>query len=85
MSMKIHILKYDNPDIAIKSIRKLDSIPSIPDDKKLADAQIMRHVANAASKKSKTLKERVRFKKVVSIYTSYIIKLERRIKRMRSP
>jgi len=82
--MKIHILKYDNPDIAIKSIRRLDSIPSIPDGKKLADAQIMRHVANAASKKSKTLKERVKCKKVVSIYTSYIIKLERRIRSSRN-
>jgi uncharacterized protein YaaR (DUF327 family) len=80
MSIKIHILKYDDPDMAIRSIMRFDSIFKIPDMKKLTDAQIVRHVANIALKKSKTLEGRAKYKKVVSVYTSYIIKLERRIR-----
>ena len=80
MPIKINILKYDNPNAAIKSIQKLEASNKIPDEQKLINAKIIRHIANTNMKRSKSPAERANYKKVTSIYVAYILQLERRIK-----
>ena len=80
MPIKINILKYDNPNIAIKSIQKLEASRKVSDEQKLINARIVRHVANTHMKRSKSPAERANYKKVVSIYAAYILQLEKRIK-----
>tara|TARA_B100000131_G_scaffold121744_1_gene118804 strand:- start:27 stop:281 length:255 start_codon:yes stop_codon:yes gene_type:complete len=80
MPLKIKILKYDNPSIAAKSISKLESLSKVPDEQKLTNARIIRHIANTCMKRSSTPSERENYKKVTSIYSAYILKIEKRIR-----
>jgi hypothetical protein len=80
MSIKINILKYDNPSVAIRSIQKLEASRKILDEQRLINAKIVRHVASTSMKRSKSPGERANYRKVMSIYSAYILQLERRIK-----
>jgi hypothetical protein len=84
MSVKINILKYDSPKAAIKSIQRLEASRKIKDEQKLINAKIVRHVASTKAKRSATLSERANYKKVTSVYSVYILKVERRMKKATS-
>ena len=80
MPIKINILKYDSPKVAARSIALLEAKRSIPDSQKLTNARIIRHIASVSMKRAASPSDRANFKKVVSIYNSYISKLEQRIR-----
>ena len=79
MALKIRGLGYKNSIEAMDSVLKMERM-SISDELRLRDADMLRYVARVAAKRSSDPNERSEYKKAESIYSTYVIRLKKRIK-----